>query len=340
MLKRLFFGLVLVVTLSSPLVAFAENTTPSLDEEMTTTSTIDNLPLVNDGAYCDSRTLGTSKDGGSVVLEAVWAAKKYTCAAGYYFNASVFGCSACPKGSYCPGFFEVEYNKKNHGEEACPENYVSDIKAKSENDCYTISHVECSKKNPYTYGHGVAVYSNTDITCKKYFGNESKCVLTEEDQDACTIVRLDCEEGFEEREIDGERRCIESAVECPAGQYLAKGQRTCDVCTEDSYCPGGKYDIFAEEDQGINKCDDSLKAPAGARSENDCGIILRIDGDALYMHADKRGPSLVVDVNGKLWYADATPVKDGEETIYTNTNKKLHVLINGNEYTVHTAIYK
>ena len=115
MLKRLFLRLVLVVTLSSPLVAFAENTTPSLDEEMTTTSTIDNLPLVNDGAYCDSRTLGTSKDGGSVVLEAVWAAKKYTCAAGYYFNASVFGCSACPKGSYCPGFFEVEYNKKNHG---------------------------------------------------------------------------------------------------------------------------------------------------------------------------------------------------------------------------------
>jgi hypothetical protein len=151
---------------------------------------------------------------------------------------------------------------------------------------------------------------------------------------------LVCEEGYQAKQVDGVWKCVELSVECPAGTYLSGESGRCEECLENNYCAGGTYSAESKQDQGIVPCEDGLKAPKGSRAVVDCGVILRIGGDALYMHSDKRGPSLVVqDSKGRVWYANATPVStDGAKKVSDGATKELHVMINGEEYTVHTSI--
>ena len=104
--------------------------------------------------------------------------------------------------------------------------------------------------------------------------------------------------------------------------------------------------VSATEDQGITGvCSGKLKSPYGSTSEDDCGYVLHFGdgaGDKLYLHATKRtSPSLAVQIDGQVWYADMTELNDSDDAkvLYKDySNKKLHAVVNGQEYTVHTSI--
>ena len=285
---------------------------------------------------CDVETLGVPE--GIVNLSAIWNPKNFTCNQGYYLKAETEDCTICPQGSYCEGIEEVEYDGENHGIEACQNGWTSDQGTVSETECYQVNIVMCSEHNPYTYGHGSAVYSNENTSCKIYYGTED-CIV--ENEQECNIISLNCESGYRQETVDGVLQCVPAGINCSVGTYLKQNTTTCSVCPKDAYCSGGVYEAPALEDQGVVGCAPGLKAPAGSRSENDCGRVLHVGDGILHLHKDKRTEhSLVVKVDGIKYYADTTPISEGVKTINPDSSETLRIKIDGVEYSVHETIYE
>lgn len=344
MLKRLLLAHILLVTFAVPVVVFAEEPEPTPENPR--------VLIVREGSLCNYETLGISEDGSGVTLRAIWIPNEYSVPEGKYLtveNESVVFLD-CPKDSYCPGLPNYTFNSsdsdENRGRYACNEGYHTDSTAStSVAACYKTETVPCSVNNAYTTDHLVSVkYSNTNTICIQRQGQEDvNCNST------CDIVGLVCEEGYQARKSDdGIWTCVGNVVTCEAGKYLSIEDQECKVCPENHFCGGGEYNLSATEDQGISSCTDNLKSPEGATSEKDCGIIFRIGGEALYLHSDRRDtdhPAFVIqDSKGTKWYApmnkvgegrvDAKPIND------SGTTKQLHVMFNGEEYTVHTSLYE
>lgn len=286
---------------------------------------------------CNVETLGICS--GPITLVAYFEPMQYSCPAGQYLNVQRLKCEECLAGSYCPGFENVDYNGEDFGITKCPEGFDLSVNgATTAEQCYREAVVPCTELNPYRNGHGSAVYraESGKSSCKYYYGAESVCIP--DDETACQITNVNCDEDYEQKTIEGELWCVITVKTCEPGKYLPEGAKECVVCPENSYCSGGKYKIAREYDQGIEQCESELKSPAGASSINDCGHILRIEPDTkLYLHADKRtSPTLVVSISGVKWYADITSVEEfGIKTISANTTDIWHVNIDGKEYTVH-----
>lgn len=285
---------------------------------------------------CDSDTLTTAENGATVVFKAVWKSKIYSCGPGYYLNKENAACARCLNGYYCEGFSDFPFDGTNHGLHECPEGYInSGEAATAESNCFKVVDVACADKNPYVYGKGTAVYRNSVTQCKKYAGNET-CDLI--DEHACDIVSLNCEQGFVAKTVEGTLRCVlETKVHCDAGEYLPAGEQVPTKCPENNYCPGGDYDFDLMQSSGIFECPEGLKAPEGAKLPEDCGHILHIDRDKLYLHSDKSThPSLAVRIDNQDWYANTTPVSEGKKPISTEPNSRtMHIKVKGKEYTVH-----
>ena len=338
MLKRLFLRMILMAACFAPVVAFAEDVQPSPE------SREEQPALINEGALCNYNTLGAYGDGDDVVLYAIWTPKVYNCGAGYYLkrDGDSINCATCPKDSYCKGFTNYEYKEteSDHGKENCPAGYRIDSEGSArKQDCYKTETVLCKDKNPYSTEHASQVlYDAESSTCTQHVDGDSVCSAS------CEVTGLVCDsDNYEPQKVDGMWRCVEVKKECPAGQYLPKESRECAVCPEDHYCPGGSYRPMSNDVQGVEPCKDDLRSPKGTSSVKDCGKILRIGGDALYLHSDKRSsPSLVIkDSNGKIWYANATPVStDGAKAISEDSTKQLHIKMGDVEYTIHTSIIK
>ena len=291
---------------------------------------------ITNESKCDVSTLGVTE--GTVKLKANWNPKTYNCDPGYYLNAQTGECTICPHGSYCEGVEDVVYDNENHGTETCKPGWTSDKGTVSEAGCYQIDTVMCAEQNPYTHGHGTAVYANTQTICKIYYGTED-CIV--DNSTACDILRLNCEPGYRQETIDGVLQCVPAGVNCPAGTYLPRNSTSCSTCPGNSYCSGGTYDAPESTDQGIVACAHGLKAPRGARSAKDCGRILHVGEDILHLHKDKRTEhSLVVKVDGVNYYADATPISEGVKTINPESTETLRIKIDGVEYSVHETIYE
>ena len=160
-------------------------------------------------------------------------------------------------------------------------------------------------------------------------------VIDSNSESICGPSALDAYEGSVELEAIW-------TPDCAAGQYLPQGSDACATCLADSYCAGGTFNVSNSAAQGIQACGSGLKSQAGSRTANDCGHILHIGNNNLYLHADRRTtPSLIVDINGTQFYADTTPVSQGVKPISSETGAQtLRIQYSGNEYTVHSAIYQ
>lgn len=207
-----------------------------------------------------------------------------------------------------PATFYARWKATKH---ICPDGYMGED-TESDADCYKEVSVACSTINPYE--HGTATYRNTSATCRQYYGNESVNNCESVPEGTCAVIGLTCE----------------------PGTYLPANANECVICTEDNYCLGGLYAPYQSNAQGITPCESGLRSPAGSQKAADCGYILHVGDDKLYLHADKNtSPSLVVEVDGQKWYGDATPVANGKKTISDDTNKTMHMEYKGTEYTVH-----
>lgn len=229
-----------------------------------------------------------------------------------------------------PATFYARWKATKH---MCPDGYMGED-TESDADCYKEVSVACSTINPYE--HGTATYRNTSATCRQYYGNESVNNCESVPDSTCAVTGLTCNDGYTLISENGRLGCTQAFVECEAGTYLPANANECVVCTEDNYCLGGLYTPYQSNAQGITPCESGLKSPAGSQKAADCGYILHVGDDKLYLHADKNtSPSLVVEVEGQKWYGDATPVANGKKTISDDTNKTMHMEYKGTEYTVH-----
>lgn len=128
--------------------------------------------------------------------------------------------------------------------------------------------------------------------------------------------------------------------ECLRGYYMPANTDGCVVCPENNYCAGGTYTFNETETQGIIQCPESApNAPVGMWAESQCGRKLYVDDEYLYLHklpAEPTEHKLHVSIDGQVYSANATPIIDNPDLkMSANSERSLHVKINGVEYLVH-----
>lgn len=86
---------------------------------------------------------------------------------------------------------------------------------------------------------------------------------------------------------------------CDAGYYLPADAIACAPCPQNSYCTGGVYSFNETIAQGVQSCAAGLYAPVGMWESAQCGHILHIGSEVLYLRATKKTTiALNVDIDG------------------------------------------
>lgn len=152
---------------------------------------------IDSESMCVVGTLGASENNSTVEIEADWTPRSIQCNPGFYLDALTATCIQCPAGSYCDGGTYI-YNDSDQGKSSCPVAFPSSVAQNaSQDNCYADGSDICATRNPYTGGHGSAIYANSATgteSCKTYYGNQSNCVLNT--SNACDITGLNCDTGY------------------------------------------------------------------------------------------------------------------------------------------------
>ena len=128
--------------------------------------------------------------------------------------------------------------------------------------------------------------------------------------------------------------------DCATGFYMPANTDGCVKCPENNYCVGGTYTFSETETQGILPCPENHPyAPVGMWLESQCGRKLYIGGEYLYLHQSPAVPAehrLYARIETRVYSANATPVSERPDLkMSANTQRTLHVKIDGIEYLVH-----
>lgn len=90
---------------------------------------------------------------------------------------------------------------------------------------------------------------------------------------------------------------------------------TCQICSQDSFCPGGNY-LISDTVSGIFDCPSGTYPPEGTSTQDDCGRILHIGNYVLYTSAIKTTtPALNVLINGNVFYGKLNKEKSNNKSI-------------------------
>ena len=122
---------------------------------------------------------------------------------------------------------------------------------------------------------------------------------------------------------------------CSLGYYMPANTDDCVVCPANSYCPGGTYTFNETVSQGITPCPAGTVAPTGMWEFSQCGRIMHIGADSLYLRTTKKTtPALNFDIDG-----DGTPdyfanMSTADQPMNHSTTRKLKLSVNGITYSV------
>ena len=120
---------------------------------------------------------------------------------------------------------------------------------------------------------------------------------------------------------------------CSAGYYMPANTDGCVICPANSYCSGGTYTFNETVAQGVQSCAAGLYAPSGMWESAQCGHILHIGNDIVYLHSVKKTtPSLNAKIGNDIFYGNMTTA---DVVMNSGTTHKLQVRYNDTVYSVY-----
>jgi hypothetical protein len=120
---------------------------------------------------------------------------------------------------------------------------------------------------------------------------------------------------------------------CNPGYYLPANTDGCVPCPADSYCPGGHYTFNETLSQGINPCANGLHTPAGMWESDQCGRILHIGENVIYMRSTRKTiPSFNIKVGNDIFYGNMTTA---DVPMSATATQKLKVKLGDTIYSVY-----
>ena len=123
---------------------------------------------------------------------------------------------------------------------------------------------------------------------------------------------------------------------CDAGNYLPAHGYQCETCLTGNYCPGGTFNYSESISSGLMPCASGLYSPTGMWESAQCGRILHIGDNVMYLRSVKQTiPSLNIDIDN-----DGTPDYFGNMTtadvvMNRDTERKLKISFGGQTYSVY-----
>ena len=79
-----------------------------------------------------------------------------------------------------------------------------------------------------------------------------------------------------------------------------------------------------------------MTAPLGTTNEGDCGRVLHVGQDTLYLTQERRTlPALAVRLDNKVYYGKTAPVSGGVKPMNTDTTNQLRLRLDGVEYSIY-----
>ena len=121
--------------------------------------------------------------------------------------------------------------------------------------------------------------------------------------------------------------------DCAAGYYVPANNDGCVPCPADSYCPGGTYTFNETLSQGATACANGLHTPAGMWESAQCGRILHIGENVIYMRSTRKTiPSFNIKVGNDIFYGNMTTA---DVPMSATATQKLKVKLGDTIYSVY-----
>lgn len=353
--KRCLLTSVFAISFACPAMAGAPVTVPASQFPNSTNGqyvqpnmVYKNSAIINNmGAY-----------GGRILANAVYEKEVYNCSSGTYLPAGSTSCDVCLENHYCGAGSYTYSSTDAQGLNACTNGLVSDAGSSAASDCHNPT-VTCESGQYLPAGATAcetcpAGYSGSDngrdsredcfYTCPSKTVENAVSVSADKNKvyyngttyPNCTYTVV-CDTNYTASgNGTSNPSCVKNAVTCPAGTYLPAGATSCSVCPENSYCVGDSYEYSSTNDQGIRACSSGKVSPQGSKSAGECGKIMRVGEDMLYLTSVKQTtPALAVKIDGAVYYAKTTALSSGAKPMNGTTTKSLRTKINGIEYSIH-----
>ena len=123
---------------------------------------------------------------------------------------------------------------------------------------------------------------------------------------------------------------------CISGYYMPANYDGCVICLADSYCPGGTYAFNKTITQGIVSCVSGLYAPMGMWELAQCGRILHIGDEVVYLRSTKKTtPALHIDIDNDGVADFFGNVTTADVPMTRGTDRKLKLQYDGITYSVY-----
>lgn len=120
---------------------------------------------------------------------------------------------------------------------------------------------------------------------------------------------------------------------CAPGYYMPANTDSCVICPANGYCGGGTYTFNETTDQGITSCPNNWYSPTGMSSVAQCGRILHVGDDVVYLrNVKKTTPSLNVKVGNDIFYGNMTT---NDVVMHNGATHRLRIRINDTTYSVY-----
>ncbi len=123
---------------------------------------------------------------------------------------------------------------------------------------------------------------------------------------------------------------------CAPGYYMPANTDGCVVCPENSYCAGGTYTFNETTAQGIVACASGLFAPTGMWEPEQCGRVLHVDNDVIYLRSTKKTTHAIhFDMNHDGTADYFANMTTAAVPMHAGSTRKLKVQFGGQTYSVH-----